>query len=219
MGSYYIIKNGYYIPLIFPLVYYITNDAFLATIIMLKTFSSNYYYWFENQYHYLPRGYNWVKQFIRFTDTGHLISFMTWLNPHYLPLAFTIHFVITTGFWSGKIWFSMKDGDKLYIPDIEPVFESIWSAANHGLALVFLTQKIRSFDECIPFTIINLQHAYIWSYGWFVCIYIPWRLYTGDIVYSMLDYKHNKKITIIFFALMHILIFMGHIIGVMLSVC
>jgi hypothetical protein len=40
------LKNGYYIPLIYPLIQLTTGDSFLAAIITLKAFPANYYYWY-----------------------------------------------------------------------------------------------------------------------------------------------------------------------------
>jgi hypothetical protein len=220
MSSLFVIKNGYYIPLLYPIVHLFTGDAFLATIITLKAFPANYYFWFEDQYHFLPRGYNWIKQIIRFTDTGHIVSFMVWYNPEYLPLAFTVHFVITLGFWSGKIFMGMEDVDQRVIPDIDHVFETLWSAANHGLVLFILAYRIITANEtCIPFTLTELANAYAWIYKWFVFIYIPWRMYTGDMVYSLLDYKKDIKKALQFVTLVHSLFILGHGIGFLISRC
>jgi len=213
----YALKNGFHIPLLFPFFYFATGDSFLSTIITLKLFPLNYYYWFEDQYNHLPRGYNWIKQTIRFTDTGHIVSFMAWLNPQYLPVAFTTHFVITFGYWFGKLYFGMNDCDDRTIPDLEPVFEMIWTSANHGLPLLLFSNKIIISQEPVPFTFVELQNSYAWLHTWFLCAYIPWRLFTGDIVYNVLDYRRNTTKTLWFVGYIHFLIFMGHMFGFAIS--
>ena len=217
MAFLYAVKNGFYIPLLFPFFYFATGDSFLSTIVILKAFPLNYYYWFENQYHYLPRGYNWIKQTIRFTDTGHLVSFIAWSYPHYLPVAFTTHFVITCGYWIGKIYFGMNDCDDRTIPDLEPIFEMIWTSANHVLPLLLVTHKIITSQYHVAFTVAELYNSYAWMHTWFFCVYIPWRLFTGDIVYNVLDYHKNNTKTLLFIGFIHLLVFFGHMVGCIIT--
>ena len=68
-----IIKNGMYIHVIHAALTY-TYNFYLASCISIKLYSINYFYWYGHLLNYLknPR-LNWVKQFIRFTDTGHII--------------------------------------------------------------------------------------------------------------------------------------------------
>jgi len=215
--SYIAIKNGYYIPLLYPLIHAFTGDAFLATIVTLKAFPINYWYWYADYYDFWE-GYNWVKQFVRLTDSGHLVSFLYWISPDYLPLAFTIHFVITTGYWGGRIVFNMKDCDQLHIPDLDPLFDKAWTVANHAVPLILLTYHIRTNETCFPFTYRELENAYIWMYTWLLCIYLPWRLITGDIVYEFLSFTKPKKNFLLFLA-MHVLVLLGHSFGYLLARC
>ena len=97
-------ENGYYIPFIFVLIYFFQKDLFLATIISLKLFPANYYYHFSYVYNYLPGNFNMLKQFVRYTDSGHLVSFLYYLFPNLICLAFNIHFVITFGYWISRIF-------------------------------------------------------------------------------------------------------------------
>jgi hypothetical protein len=211
------IKNGYYIPLLYPLIHILTGDTFLATIVVLKAFPANYFYWYADHYDYWE-GYNWVKQFVHLTDSGHFVSFFYWITPDYLPLAFTIHFVITAGFWYGKAVFNMKDRDRLYLPELDLKFQEIWSTANHGVPLLLLAYHIRTNDQCYPFTYRELENAYLWMYGWLFLIYIPWRVFTGDIVYDPLSFETPKK-SALFFSSIHVIVLLGHLTGYLLSRC
>jgi|Laugresbdmm110sn_1035088.scaffolds.fasta_scaffold14202_3 hypothetical protein len=214
------IKNGYYIPLIYPIIQILTGDEFLATIIVLKSFPANYWFRFQEHYYFLPEGYNWIKQFVRFTDTGHIISFLYWLSPNYLPMAFTIHFVITNGFWGSKFAFGMEDTDNRNIKDLDPYYVEMWSMANHGLVFCLLTNRIVNHSyECVPFTMNQLGNSYLWLYGWFFGIYVPWRIITRDIVYNILSFNTPIKKTLKFIGFIHILVALGHISGYMLSRC
>jgi hypothetical protein len=208
-------KNGYYIPFIYPLIQLATGDSFLATIITLKTFPANYWYWYESEYDHLPRGYNWLKQFVRFTDTGHLASALVYASPQYIPVAFTTHFLITFGYWGGIIWFGLKDGDDKPIRELDPFFIKLWCTFNHSLPLLFLVYKVR--EECVPFTYDQWVNSYLWMYTWFFCVYTPWRLVTKDPVYSVLSFDVPIKKACIFVGFVHAVISVGYLLGYFLS--
>jgi len=54
------IKNGLYLPFINILLYLVTGDLFLSTIIIQKAYVANYYYHFEHLYHYVHHPHNWI---------------------------------------------------------------------------------------------------------------------------------------------------------------
>lgn len=211
------IKNGYYIPLLYPLIQMTTGNSFLAAIVTLKAFPANYWYWYEPEYNHLPRGYNWLKQFVRFTDTGHLASALVYFSPDYIPIAFTTHFIITAGYWGGKMWFSLEDRDDKLIRGLDPLFSKMWAIFNHSVPLLLLLNKVRT--ECVPFTYDQLTNSYLWLYTWFFCIYIPWRLTTGDPVYSILSFAIPIKKTCLFIVFIHAVVSVGYLGGYAVSRC
>lgn len=208
-------KNGYYIPPIHAFLYYMTGDIFLSTAIAMKIYPANYFYWFGENYEYFSnRRYNWIKQFVRLTDTGYLASFIYILYPQFLPIAYNVHFVITTGYWLGKISFNMNHIDLLDLPDLNRSFELTWSNFNHGLPLVLLTYRLITSDICYEqFTLEHLKWSYYWMYTWLFVIYLPWRLTTGDCVYGILSYETPLKKKILFITLIHGLVILGNSIG------
>ena len=89
-----------------------TNNLFLTTIFSLKAFSANYWYHFYDLYDYnIPVKYNQIKQIVRFTDTGHIASFLYYFYPKFFPIAFNVHFAITFSYWITVKCFDMKDTD------------------------------------------------------------------------------------------------------------
>ena len=62
----FFLENGNYIPILSLFTYYITNDLFLSCILYLKLFPANFYYFFGDLYDYLPEGYNFLIQFVKF---------------------------------------------------------------------------------------------------------------------------------------------------------
>ena len=137
---YVILKNGYYIPFVFPLIYYATNDILLSTTITLKFFPANYMFWYSHKFEYLfaDRRYNQIKQIVRFTDTGYLASILANQSMTYIPLAFNIHFAVTFGYWIAKCTMGLDDVDRTNGPKYDIRFEKFWGGLVHGVPLAIL---------------------------------------------------------------------------------
>lgn len=189
--------NGLYIPFIFFTHYFLYRHFFLSIAISLKIYSSNYFFWFNDDYSYkgLPRRLNWIKQFVRFTDTGHIISFLYCTYPTILPIAFNTHFIITFAYWIGHFFFQMKDCDIIQNAITIPFIDNTFNIFNHLLPLILLTFELWKHPELAIFDYTSLFYSYLWIVTWFCFIYIPWRSYTGDCVYNILHATvHYSKI-------------------------
>lgn len=212
------LKNGYYIPVIHVGLYYVTGDAFVSTSVAMKIYPANYFYWFGEYYDFrIPKRYNWVKQFVRFTDTGYLASYIYIIYPEFFPIAYNVQYIITFGYWIGKIICGLEMAFKP-LPGLNKQFEIAWSNINHGIHLLLLTYKMLTDDVCYDhFTMQHLKWSYYWMYIWFFAIYLPWRITTGDCVYGIFssDTPISKKI--IFVCLMHGLIALGNTTGYLLA--
>ena len=211
------IKNGYYIPPIHIILYFITKDIYLSTTITLKLYSTNYFYWFSDHFNFLPQPYTQLKQFIRFTDTGHIVSLLYYIdNKRYLPLAYNVHFVITSGYWFGKICLDMKDADSLEDAVIIRWFNDSITYSMHIIPYMLILYETYncSYDECsLFFTNNDLYYSYLWLYSWFLFIYIPWRIITNDAVYSILEYNVPNRRKIIFISFIHLLFIVSNYSG------
>ena len=216
---YKLVSNGFYIPFFYAFMYAATGNFFLSTIVALKLFPANYYYWFEHHYSYMPSPYNALKQFVRFTDTGHIVSFLYYFDRRWLPIAFNTHFVITVGYWAGKALFAVRDPDDIARADIVPWFSRGWSYLNHSVPLaLFVYEIVGSGDRCIGlFTWDSLYASYVWFYAWAICIYFPWRLVTGDIVYSILSIDTPLTAICAFGSMIHLLYLAAHGLGFILT--
>jgi hypothetical protein len=210
----YAIKNGYYIPPIHACLYAITGDAFLSTTIAMKIYPANYFYWFGEYYDFnIPKKYNWVKQFVRFTDTGYLASILYIVRPEFLPITYNVHFVITFGYWLGKLSFNLQH-NLLELPDLNKTFELTWAGFNHGLSFAILNYRMLTDDMCYEyFTFQDMKWSYYWMYIWFFAIYLPWRFTTGDCVYSIFATETSWKKKGLFLGIMHIMVALGNSIG------
>jgi hypothetical protein len=218
------IKNGYYIHFFHMFMYYLTNDIYISSMISIKLYSVNFFYWYGHYYSYLQnKRYNWVKQFIRFTDTGHFASVFAYLYPTLIPLCQNIHFIIMFGYWCGKLCFDMKDADRITSSDVSDVIEwhmDVCTYIHHTIPymlmylLMIRESQYREINCEYDYNYVNLTYTYIWVYMWFIFIYMPWRLYTGDTVYSILDFNVTPKhVCVYFICFIHLLIFLSNIVG------
>lgn len=192
----------------------VRKSFFFSTIIILKIYTVNYYFWFG---HLLHQKYYWIKHFVRFTDTGHIISLIYVFYPEILPIAFNTHFVITFGYWLGKMLLSLNDVDVLNNEEIIKWATNCWSYSTHGLPLILFTneilQKIKYKEEKIHFSFDSLFYSYMWIYAWLICIYFPWRFFTKDPIYLVLSDDSPLKNKIIFIAFIHFLYILSNSLG------
>lgn len=215
------IKNGLYIHLVQAFLYWITHNIYISSIIAIKLYSANYFYWYGHHFTYLQNSrYNWIKQFVRFTDTGHLASILPLFFPSSLPVAHNIHFIIMAGYWIGKLAFNLKDADKLNLKDNYGWHTDMCTYIHHSVPYLLIhhlfsqENQSRSLVCAHEYNYQTLQHTYLWLYSWLFFIYIPWRFYTGDTVYSILDTKQTpKKYIFGFVFFMHVLAFMSNYVG------
>lgn len=159
-----------------------------------------------------------MKQFVAFTDSGHLVSFLYYFEPRFLPLAHNIHFMITFGYWFSKWGLGMTGLDDRHNEDTILWFEKYWTYANHGVVYSLLLYKIMTDTTCtFSFSNTDLQYTYMWFHAWFLFVYMPWRYYTGDPVYSLLDVHSSLKTKMTIFIMMNSFIFLSNCIGYVLS--
>jgi len=204
------VKNGLYIPVIHGIIYKQTKNAYLATIISMKLVPSNYFIWFgytEN----INKRFVQFKQFVRFTDSGHLASFIYFFRPEFLPIAHNIHFFIMSGYWIGKLC-GVKESGNNADADIMPRVQLISSSLNHGLVYLFLVGDIMASSSHV-FSSETLLYSYAWGYTWLLFVYLPWRHITHDEVYSVLSVETPMTQKICFFIVMHIIMYIGNNIG------
>ena len=214
-------KNGFFIPMVSVLLYQVTGDLFLSSIVGLKLFPTNFFYWFYEKFAYFPEPYkrlNQLKQFVRLTDTGHIVSFVYYFYPQFFPIAFNIHFIITLGYWYSVIVLKMSDTAEVVDDDYIVWFNNLWAYAVHAVPIVLLIRELMLQDVCVVyFTTNDLYYSYIWVYSWLFLVYAPWRYYTKDPVYSILDANGPFSIKIKIFTIMNVAVFISNIIGYFIS--
>jgi hypothetical protein len=215
-----IIRDGFYIPIVNVLLYTTTNDFYLTTIIIQKLYVANYYYHYEHLYDYVPHPYNWVKQFIRFTDTGRLASFLYYFYPQTLPIVHNVHFMITFAYWYARIFFGMDDRDQKNKDTYLSAYEKCWTISNHGLVYLIIVYRMLNENQCNHyFTRMDFYYTVLWLYAWGIFIYIPWRCFTGDPVYSILANDTPLKTVFMAVVLMNSCAFISNYVGYLLTKC
>ena len=214
---FFILKNGFHFHFLHIFLYMVTQDLFLSSIIVIKLYSINYFYWFGNHYNFFPQypRLNWVKQFVRLTDTGHFASFLLYLFPNSIPLAHNVHFLIMTGYWGGKLLFQVEDADRISNSDDIVLWHSdLLAWTHHTLPYMLVAHKLYTDTACHQFDSYTLLLTVAWTWSWFFCIYLPWRALTGDPVYSILDIKKTSPKTVaLFMAGLHGLMALANWVG------
>ena len=214
-------KNGFYIPMVSVLLYQATGNLFLSIIVGLKLFPTNFFYWFYEKFAYFPEPYkhlNQLKQFVRLTDSGHIVSFVYYFYPPFFPIAFNIHFIITLGYWYSVIVLKMSDTTEVIDDEYIVWFNNLWAYAVHAVPIVLLIRELILQDVCVVyFTTNDLYYSYVWVYSWLFLVYAPWRYYTKDPVYSILDANGPFSIKIKIFTIMNVAVFVSNIIGYFIS--
>ena len=214
-------KNGFYIPFLYIGLLWLTQNLFLSTVILVKLYPANHYYWFSDAYSYtnIPKQFTFVKQFVRMTDTGHLVSLLYLIDNSYLPLAHNVHFFITVGYWTGRL-IGSKDEDLLLEKPNSGIirsYESAWSSISHGLPYLIFLREIVLSEQCYSFDLHTLWLSYRWNYLWLLTVYLPWRLYTGDVVYSIFHINEDRVKQMKFFGFLHLVTLVSNIFGYLIT--
>ncbi len=215
-----IIRDGIYLPFLNIFLYAATNDFYLSTIIIQMLYVMNYYYHYEHLYDHVPHPYNWVKQFVRLTDTGRLASFLYYFYPQTLPIAHNVHFMITFAYWIAKLFFGMDDRDQKNTDPYLSAYEKCWTISNHGLVYLIIVYRMLTDPQCNDyFTRMDFYYTVLWLYSWGIFIYIPWRCFTGDPVYSILANDTPLKTVFMAVVLMNSCAFISNYVGYLLTKC
>jgi hypothetical protein len=137
-----------------------------------------------------------------------------------LPLAHNIHFIITFAYWFAKLFLGMKDVDDRNNDPVIVAFEQFMTALNHGLVYSIILYRTLIDDECYNhFTTTDFKYTCLWLYSWCIFIYIPWRYFTGDPVYSILANDKPLKTILSAFILMNSCAYISNLVGYLITTC
>jgi hypothetical protein len=153
------------------------------------------------------------------TDTGHLVSLLYMIDPTYLPLAHNVHFFITAGFWTGK-YIGSTDQDIITLTDKHQemiIYDNTISCISHGLPYLLFLREFWITQQCYSFDYHTLWISYRWNYIWLFMVYVPWRIYTGDVIYTILDLKQGYEKPIKFICFLHVVTLVANIVGYCMS--
>jgi hypothetical protein len=155
-----------------------------------------------------------VKQFVRFTDFGHIVSFIYFFYPKFFPVAHNIHFTITIGYWVGKLGLNEKDTDFIDNPEKIEWMETACASIVHAVPYILYIRELIQMDKCYEyFSYTDLLYSYYWCYIWWFMVYVPWRYITNDSIYDILIGNTITLRKVLFILFIHILIFSGNTVG------
>ena len=105
----------------------------------------------------------------------------------------------------------MRDNDDRKDSELISSLQVIHCEINHSIP--YLIVLFSNTKQSYSFNNTSLILTFIWTYTWLFFVYFPWRYYTKDSVYSVLDdsVPLNKKL--ILFVMFHILIYVANMFG------
>jgi hypothetical protein len=128
--------------------------------------------------------------------------------------------MITFAYWFAKLFLGMKDADDRNNDPYVVAFEKFWGASNHGLVYLIIVYRILTENQCNNyFTTTDFYYTALWFYSWGFFIYIPWRGFTGDPVYSILANDTPLKTMFVAFVLMNSSTYISNLVGYLLTNC
>ena len=206
-----LIKNGFIILNSYYPLYLLFNDHLITTTIILKLLHINYYYYFGHLSPKLNHTTKLIRPWVRLTDTGFYALIVYYFYNDFFPICFNIHFVISIAYWIIMIVFGFQDSDNIHSHELNTYIAQFISSITHGLPLLLLSKDICT--NKIYFNDASLSYTNYWISGWFLFIYIPWRLFTHDEIYTVLNINTPQiyKLCTIFFVF--ILSFLSNEIG------
>jgi len=206
-----LIKNGFIILNLYFPIYLYFEEHLITTTIILKLLHINYYYYFGHFSPKLNHITKLIRPWVRLTDTGFYALIIYYFNDDFYPICFNIHFVISIAYWIIMIIFGFQDSDNIHSHELSVYITQFISSITHGLPILLLSNNICLCDT--DFDDISLYYTNYWISGWFLFIYIPWRLLTNDEIYTVLNNNTPliyKLYTIIF---IFVLTFLSNEIG------
>jgi len=216
-----IFQNGYYLAMIYPIVLEQTNSHILAWTFTYKALSINYYAHFGHIHENRKGILQFLKPFVRFTDTQFILAILYHIYPTYFfHITHNVLFSITLGYWGNRTIFNMKDTDSILAkngihPDslkINHTFFDLLSHLNHIIPY-YLTIVNMSSHNYEQFNNTHILTTFFVIYTWFILIWIPWFSTTGDPVYSVIDFRNSLSTPIYTFIFMHIVIYSSNLFG------
>ena len=210
-----LIKNGFIILNLYYPLYLIFNDHLTTTTIILKLLHINYYYYFGHLSPKLNHTTKLIRPWVRLTDTGFYALIVYYFYNEFFPICFNIHFVISIAYWIIMIIFGFQDSDNIHSHELSIYIAQFISSITHGLPLLLLSKDICTNN--VYFNDKSLSYTNYWISGWFIFIYIPWRLFTHDEIYTVLNINTPQfyKLFTIFFVF--VLSFLSNEIGKMIQ--
>ena len=206
-----LIKHGFILLNLYYPLYLFFNNHLITTTIILKLLHINYYYFFGHLSPKLNHTTKLIRPWVRLTDTGFYALIVYYFYNDFFPICFNIHFVISIAYWIIMIVFGFQDSDNIHSHELSIYIAQFISSLTHGLPLLLLSKDICT--NKIYFNDASLSYTNYWISGWFLFIYIPWRLFTHDEIYTVLNINTPSiyKLCTIFFVF--ILSFLSNEIG------
>ena len=188
-------KNGFFIINLYFPFYLLLQDHLLASCIIFKLFSINYYIHYGHYNFHLTHFTKYIRPWVRLSDSGFYYIFAYYFyDESFYSIAYIINGAIFISYWVIMVVLNYKDNDKFnslqIMGRVGYILERFMSIASHSLPFFLLHNDLCDQSEAL--TINSFYHSIGWMILWLCFIYVPYVFNTGDYIYSIMSYKtHN----------------------------
>ena len=197
-------KNGFHIINLYFPFYLLLQDHLLASCIIFKLFSINYYIHYGQYNFHLTYLTKYIRPWVRLSDTGfYYILAYYFYDESFYSIAYIINGAIFISYWVIMIGLNYKDNDNfhslLVMGKVGYILERFMSVASHSLPFFLLHSDMCEYTH--SFNENNLYQSIKWMLLWLCLIYVPYVYYTHDYIYSIMSTKTSiiiKFVGIIF---------------------
>ena len=185
-------KNGFFIINLYFPFYLLLQDHLLASCIIFKLFSINYYIHYGHYNYHLTHFTKYIRPWLRLSDTGfYYILAYYFYNESFYSIAYIINGTIFISYWVIMIGLNYKDNDHfhslLVMGKVGYILERFISMTSHSLPFFLLHNDICYYPHA--FNTYSLYESIGWMLFWLCFIYIPYVYYTHDYIYSIMSTK------------------------------
>jgi hypothetical protein len=203
----WVFKNGIWSVFVYYPLFYITKHHLFTLTLCLKLAVVSFYSSYGHLFKY--KGASYIKPWMRLTDTSYIASVVYYMYPssNIYGLVYTVHSIVSVGYWVAWKVYNVKDLDdrEYYDNDYSEIFCSTVTALIHGLPFLILQHDMCMYRNSFGYE--TIKNACSWVATWFCAVYVPWRMYSGDPIYSiMINIRDLNNMTFTIFGLISLII-------------
>jgi hypothetical protein len=215
--------NGFQLYTVCAIVLCYTQSFLFASTLWGLLYCCNYNFWFHEEFELeFHNKLKWARQFVHFSLVGHYLMMLYIWDNRFLPITFTIQFMLCFGYGFGAVTSQFKNESPILVAWHHQLCEAIYYAAPLFVMVFELYFKIHEYSELLCkqslFTKPVFEKTRELLLVWFFCITIPWGFFSKDPffnVFASFPFNSGCPVHAPVYKLMILLalVYVGHIFG------